>query len=119
HARTGRAVAPEPAAEGTSGATAAAADLVLRLEGTDAESLQLGQLVQDVRGRRDRIGAQEQRQARAPGGGDEAVGQRGIAGDVAVGAWLQRGWLDLVLDREGLGGLAIVPACLEGCLVGL
>src|ERR1019366_942485 len=88
HARTGRAGDAETAAEGSAEGSADAADLVLRLEGTDAESLQLGQLVQDVRGRRDRIGAQEQRQARAPGGGDEAVGQRGIAGDVAVGALL-------------------------------
>ena len=39
-------------------------DLVLGLERADAELLALGELVEDVRGRRDRVAAQEQRQAR-------------------------------------------------------
>ena len=53
-----------------------AADLVFGLEGADPEPLELGQLVQDVRGRRDRVGAEEQRQAGPPGRGDQAVGER-------------------------------------------
>ena len=41
-----------------------AGDLVLGLEGGDAEALVLAQLVQHVRGRGDRVGAEEQRQVR-------------------------------------------------------
>ena len=61
-----------------------AGDLVLGLEGADAEGLVLGQLVEDVRRRRDRVRAQEQRQPRALAGGDQAEGERLVAGDVAV-----------------------------------
>ena len=63
-----------------------AADLVLGLERADPEALVLGQLVQDVRGRRDRVGAEEQRQPGQLRRGDEPVGQRGVAADVPVGA---------------------------------
>ena len=63
-----------------------AGDLVLGLERAHAEPLVLAQLVQDVRGRGDRVGAEEQRQPGALRGGDQAVGQREVAGDVAVGA---------------------------------
>ena len=46
----------------------------------------LAQLVQDVRGRGDRVGAEEQRQPAQLRRGDQPVGQREVAGDVAVGA---------------------------------
>jgi hypothetical protein len=70
--------------------------------------------VQDVGGGRDRVGAEEQRQPRPPRRGHQAVRQGEVAGDVAVRAGLDAGRLDLVLDRERLGGLAVVPAGLEG-----
>ena len=87
-----------------------AGDLVLGLERRDAERLVLAQLVEDVGGRRDRVGAEEQRQPRLHAAGDQAVGQRQVAGDVAVGARRHRRRLDLVGHREGLGRLAEVPA---------
>src|SRR4029079_17216551 len=62
---------PRPGARGqTERATVASADrrtdrgdLVLGLEGLDAKGLVTGKLVEDVRGRGDRIGAVEQRPA--------------------------------------------------------
>ena len=54
----------EGAGEGRAEGRADAGDLVLGLEGGDAEALVLAQLVQDVGGRGDRVGAEEQRQAR-------------------------------------------------------
>ena len=54
---------PKAAPEGR----ADAGDLVLGLEGADPELLAPAQLVEDVRGRRDRVAAQEEGQAR-PGG---------------------------------------------------
>ncbi len=71
-------------------------DLVLRLERADPEPLVLGQLVQDVGGRGDRVGAEEQRQPGQLGRRDQAVGQGGVAADVPVGAGRQRRGLDLV-----------------------
>ena len=71
-------------------------DLVLGLECANAEALVLGQLVQDVAGRGDRVGAEEQRQPGALRRRDQAVRQGEVAGDVAVGAGRQRGRLDLV-----------------------
>src|SRR5215831_1776339 len=50
---------------------------------------------------------------RPPRRGHQAVGEGEVAGDVAVRARLEAGRLDLVLDRERLGGLAVVPAGLE------
>src|SRR5690606_19047842 len=85
-------------------------DFVLGLGGAHAETLVLGQLVQDVRGGRDGVGAQEQWQAGALRGGDQAVGQRQVSGDVAVGAGRQRSGLHFVGDREVLGRLTVVPA---------
>ena len=62
-----------------------AGDLVFGLEGADAEVLVLGQLVQDVRGRGDRVAAEEKRQLGQLAGGDEAPRQRRVARDVGVG----------------------------------
>ena len=63
-----------------------AGDLVLGLEGGDAEALVPGQFVQDVGGRGDRVGAQEERQPGLHRGGHQAIGQGHVAGDVAVDA---------------------------------
>ena len=79
-------VTPMRAAERRAERRADAGDLVLGLERRHAEALVLGQLVQDVRGRRDRVGPEQQRQAGAVRGGDQPVGEGGVAGDVAVGA---------------------------------
>jgi hypothetical protein len=105
----GRGGDPEVPAERGAEGRADAGDLVLGLEGAYAEALVLAQLVEDVRRRGDRVGAEEQRQLGAPGGGDEPVGEREVAGDVAVGAARHRGGLDLVGHRERLGCLAEVP----------
>ena len=96
-----------------------AGDLVLGLQRGDAERLVLAELVEDVGGRGDRVGAQEDRQPGLHARGDQAVRQRQVAGDVAVGARRHRGRLDLVLDHERLGGLAEVPAGLERRDVGV
>ena len=84
-----------------------------------AEPLVLRQLVEDVGGRGDRVRAQEDRQPGLHATGDEAVGQRQVAGDVAVGAGRHHGGLDLVADHERLGGLAEVPPGLERGEVGV
>jgi hypothetical protein len=84
--------APERRADGR--------DLVLGLERADAEPLVPGQLVQDVRGRGDRVRAEEQRQPGQLGRGHQAVGQRGVAADVPVRARRERGRLDLVRPRR-------------------
>ena len=55
----------ERAAERRAEGRADAGDLVLGLEGPHPELLVLGQLVEDVRGRGDRVGAEEQRQVGA------------------------------------------------------
>ena len=119
NARSGGGGDAQRAAERSAERRADRGDLVLGLERADPETLVLGQLVQDVRGRRDRVGAEEQRQAGQLRGGDEPVGQGRVADDVPVGARRQRRGLDLVPDRERLGGLAEVPARLEGGHVGL
>ena len=103
----------ERAAVGGAERRADRGDLVLGLHGRDAEPLVLAQLVQDVRGRGDRVGAEEDRQLGPHAGGDQAQRERRVAGDVAVGAGRHLGRLDLVADREVLGGLAEVPAGLE------
>ena len=78
----------------------------------------LGQLVQDVRGRGDGVGPEEEGQPTAVGSGDEPPGGGGVAGDVDVLARFELGRLDLVGGLEQLGGLAEVEAGLEGAEVG-
>jgi hypothetical protein len=58
-------VTPSAPPNAAPSAAPTAGDLVLGLEGAHAELLVLGQLVQDVRGRGDRVGAEEQRQPAA------------------------------------------------------
>ena len=81
----------EVAAEGGAEGRADGGDLVFGLEGAHAEVLVLGQLVEDVGRRRDRVAAEEERQAGQLAGGDQAPGQRGVAGDVGVVA-RRRAW---------------------------
>ncbi len=118
-ARAGGGGHAERAAERSAEGGADAGDLVLGLERRDAEALVLAELVEDVGGRGDRVGPEEQRQPRLRGPGDQAVGQREVAGDVAVGAAVHRSRLDLVLHHERLGGLTEVPAGLERRDVGV
>ena len=106
-------------AEGGAQGGADAGDLVFGLEGADAEVLVLRQLVEDVGRRRDRVAAEEQRQLRLLRRGDEPPRQRGVAGDVGVGAGLLVGRPHLVRVVEELGGLAEGVAGLEGGEVGV
>ena len=84
-------VTPRRAAEGGSEGGADAGDLVLGLEGAHPELLVLGQLVEDVRGRGDRVGSEEEGQAAQQAGGDEPPGGGGVPGDVHVLAGLEDG----------------------------
>ncbi len=86
-----------------------AGNLVLGLERAHAHPLVLAQLVQDVTRRGDRVRAEEQGQPRLAGGGNQAVGEREVAGDRPVGArvWVER--LDGVAGRELLSRLTEVP----------
>ena len=88
-ARAARRGHAEMAAEGGAEGGADAGDLVLGLQGAHAEVLVLRQLVEDVGRRGDRVGAEEQRQLGQLAGGDQAPRQRGVAGDVGVGAGLE------------------------------
>ena len=88
-------------------------DLVFRLECAHAEVLVLRQLVEDVRRRRDRVAAEEQRKVRLLRRGHEAPGERSVPGDVRVFAGLERSRGDLVRVVEQLGGLTEVEAGLE------
>ena len=90
-----------------------AGDLVFGLEGRDAERLVLAQLVQDVAGRRDRVRAEEHRQPGDLPRGHDPVGDRGVAGDLAVVARGQRRRRDVVGHGERLGGLAVRVARTE------
>ena len=96
-----------------------AGDLVLGLERRDAERLVLRELVEDVGGRGDRVGAEHDVEAGLHAAGDQPVGQGQVAADVAVDPWRHRSRLHFVLDDEGLGGLAEVPPGLERRDVGV
>ena len=96
-AGTGRGGHPEAAAVGRAERRGDPGDLVLGLEGADAEVLQRRQLVQDVRRRRDRVRPQEQRQPGPLGRRDQPVGERLVAADRAVPARRQRRRLHLVV----------------------
>ena len=94
-------------------------DLILGLERAHAEVLVGRELVEDLAGRRDGIGAVEQLALGQLGGGHEAQGGGLVAGDVAIGARRQLGRLDAVAGVEDLGGLTEGVAGLERAQVGL
>ena len=96
-----------------------AGDLVLGLQGGDAVPLERGEGVQDVGRRGDGVRAEHEGQAGPVGGGDQAQRERGVAGDVAVGARRHLRGGDDVGRGEVLGGLAVVPAGAQGGEVGL
>ena len=108
----------EVAGEGGAERHADGGDLVLGLHGADAEVLVLRQLVEDVRGRRDRVRAERDRELGELTGGDDAPRQRGVAGDARVLAGGQRRRSDLEAVADGLGGLAEVEAGEERGAVG-
>src|SRR5207253_3926605 len=75
-------------------------DLVLRLERAHAERLVPCQLLEDGRGRRDRVGPEKEIETGEPRRGDEPVRERRVAGDLAIQARRQLRRLHLVLDGE-------------------
>ena len=103
----------ERAAEGRAERSSDGGDLVLGLEGADAEALVPRQLLEDRARRRDRVGAEEEVEPGELRGGDQPVGDCRVAADLPVDArcHLRRG--DLVADREVLRGLAVGVAGLE------
>src|ERR1700756_4833346 len=80
---------PESTTVGSADRGADAADLVFGLEGDDVEVLVLGQLVQDVRGRRDRVTAEHHGNLGQLTGRHDAVGKCGVARDLPVFAGRQ------------------------------
>ncbi len=88
-------------------------DLVLGLEGADAEGLVSRQLLEDRARRRDRVGPEEEIEPGELRGRDQPVGERRVAGDLPVGAGRQLRRRDFVADSEVLGGLAVGVARLE------
>src|SRR6185436_2210925 len=104
----------EPAAEGSAEREVGGSDLVLGLDSAHAEVLVPRELVQELRGGRDRVARVQELQPALRARRDQAPRERSRAADVAVDAGLRRRGLDLVLDREHLGGLAEVPAGAEG-----
>ena len=84
--RPGRGRDAERAAERRAERGAAGGDLVLCLEGRDAEVLVPRELLENRRRRRDRVGAEEERQAGELRGGDQPVARRRVARDLPVAA---------------------------------
>ena len=94
-------------------------DLVLGLERLDPERLVARQLVEDVRGRGDRVRAVEQLPIGQPRRGQEAERRRLVAGDVPIDARVELRRPDAVVGVERLGRLAERVAGLERALVRL
>src|SRR3546814_16853481 len=80
-------------------------DLVFRLEGRDAEFLQPRQMVEDRRGRRDRIAAEEHLDVGELRARDQPEGDRFRAGDGALEPRLDR------RSEERRGGKECVSTC--------
>ena len=93
---------------------AGSADLVFGLQRADTEVLVPRELVEDVRRRRDRVRRVGDRELAALRGGDQAVGEGDVAGDVAIAPRRQVGRQDLPRVVEQLGGLAERVPGLEG-----
>ena len=77
-----------------------------------------GQLVQDVAGGRDRVGAVDNRDLRSLGGGEDAPRQGAIAGHRPVESGRHLRWLDRVVLAEDLGRLAEGVTGLQHARVG-
>ncbi len=75
--------------------------------------------MEDVGRRGDGVRAEDERQPGAVGRGDEPQGERGVAGDVAVGARRHLRRVDDEGGGEVLGRLAVVPAGTKGREVGV
>ena len=105
---------PEAPAEGGAERHPRRRDLILGLDRAHAEAGMTGELVQELRRRRDRVAREQQGQVATHAGGDQAERQRGRPVHVAVstGRDVGRG-LDPVLDVEQLGRLAERPAGVE------
>ena len=119
-ARAGAGGQPERAAVARADGGADRRDLVLGLERLDAEVLVARQLVEDVAGRRDRIGAVEQlagRPASSAARKPSAVASLPVMFRYVPGRQLRRP--DAVVRVEHLGRLAERVAGLERALVGL
>ena len=87
----------EIAGEGGADGRADAGDLVFGLHGLHAQLLVFGQLFENHRGRRDGVGAAEERQPRLFGGGHQSPCRGDVAVDRAVGALFER------CGRYGIG----------------
>ncbi len=109
-----RGAQPDAPAEGRPDDRPDGRDLVLRLEGPDVEALVHRQLVQDVAGRRDGIGAVDHRQAGPLRRGQDSPREGPVPGHAPVDAGRHLRRLDAVALREDLRGLTEVVAGLEG-----
>src|SRR4029079_6565578 len=96
---------PERAAERRAQRSTGSGNLVFGLERANAEVLVAGELLEDPRGRRDRVRTEKERQLRLDRRGDEPERERLVAGHVTVDAGRHLRRRDLVLDGEGLGRL--------------
>ncbi len=94
-------------------------DLVLGLERLHPEVLVSGQLMQDVRGGCDRVGAVEHGEIGGLPGSDDAPGHGGVAGHVGVRARRQLGRLDVVGGPRRVGREPEVPTGLERQEIGV
>ena len=94
-------------------------DLVLSLEGLDAEVLALRQLVEDVGGGRDRIRSPYTAAGPKRSSRDEAQRGRLVAGDVAVDAGLDGRLAHANGGPKISGGLGVRVAGVERLVVGL
>ena len=88
-------------------------DLVLRLKRTDAEVLQLGELLENVGRRRYGVGAEKQRKPGQLARSDESIGESRIPRHLSIRPRLDLRRRDLVRAREILRRLAVVPPGLE------
>ena len=101
---------PGPEVDVAASAPAKAAPFALH--GGHAQRLVFGQLVQDVGGRRDGVGAQKEAQPRFLGGGHQAVGRGLVARDVHVAARLLVPGVDAV--SVGHRGVGVGPVVVSG-----
>ena len=119
HARPARGGHGQAAGEGGAERHVGRGDLVLGLDRVHPETPVARQGVQQLGGRGDRVGGEEEPEPGLDAGRDQAQGERLGAVDVAVGAGRCGRRLDLVVNRQQLGGLAEVVARPERGEVGV